>query len=298
MPDSSAGCSHSPPSGHPGRGELTKSYPYFRWWVADAETDEAYSSLSDPELGFFHRLLNRAWVNDGLPVDLDTLAASFRVSRKYLDKMWVRVGPLFPEDGATPARRRNKRQEAERENCFKKSLAAAKGGSEKATRKSQGIKESALRQQNERSTEGVLPVRARADSDSGSSSLGFQGGAGGNSRAPENGAVESDFADAVERMYALHPKKKDLVLIPQSLERAGNRLAIAEIEAAHSAWCEHEDWRKENGRYCPSLAKWLDDRGYERMPVAPIPIRRAGSDFVADVTEVIQGRIAKGEKPW
>ena len=39
-----------------------------------------------------------------------------------------------------------------------------------------------------------------------------------------------------------------------------------EIDLAHAAWCVLDDWTKENGRYAPQLANWLQDEGYRAMP--------------------------------
>lgn len=99
-----------------------KDLPYFRWWVADAEVDEKYNSLSDKELGFFHRCLNRAWINEGLPADLGELAACMHVTRGYLESVWKKVGRCFFErDG----RLYNPRQEQERAHVTSKSGQAA-----------------------------------------------------------------------------------------------------------------------------------------------------------------------------
>ena len=98
-----------------------KTLPYFRWFPADAETDNAYSALDDRELGFFHRCLNRSWLNDGLPADREELARTMKVSRVYLEKLWPRVSKLFQEaDGKIF----NRRQEEERTKAKTKSETA------------------------------------------------------------------------------------------------------------------------------------------------------------------------------
>jgi uncharacterized protein YdaU (DUF1376 family) len=91
--------------------------PYFKWYPGDAETDEKYSSMTDAELGFYHRCLNRSWLNDGLPVNLDELARVMKVSRKYLDRVWTRVGMCFAVSDSSPDRMVNPRQEKERQKA-------------------------------------------------------------------------------------------------------------------------------------------------------------------------------------
>lgn len=104
---------------------MPKSLPYFRWYPSDAETDEFYASLTDQELGFYHRCLNRSWINEGLPVDPGERARAFRVTRKYLDKMWVKVGGRFVSNECVKPRLVNPRQEEEREYASRKSDGAS-----------------------------------------------------------------------------------------------------------------------------------------------------------------------------
>lgn len=107
---------------------MAKTLPYFRFYPADADTDEFYSSLTDQQLGFFHRCLNRAWLNGGLPADLNQLAATLRCMRQYLDKLWPVVGAAFQPNPENPARLINRRQEEERSLI----LDHAEGGAKRA----------------------------------------------------------------------------------------------------------------------------------------------------------------------
>lgn len=87
----------------------------------------------------------------------------------------------------------------------------------------------------------------------------------------EQSRADAEIGGAVERMYARHPKKKDLVLVPDSLEKAVSVKSLEEIEAVHSAWCTTPEWKESNGRFVPSLAKWLSDRGYLQWPEGMAP---------------------------
>jgi hypothetical protein len=64
-----------------------RSLPYFRWFPADAETDHNYAALNDAELGLFHRLLNRSWINGGLPS-----YSTLRIPQSVLDRVHRRLG--------------------------------------------------------------------------------------------------------------------------------------------------------------------------------------------------------------
>ncbi len=117
--------------------------------------------MTDSELGFYHRCLNRSWINSGIPADLDELARAMRVSRAYLNKVWERVGKRFEPSVINPLMLVNRRQELERAHASSKS--------ERAT--------ASVRTRYERRTNVVPRARARPDSDSGSdSSLGGAGG--------------------------------------------------------------------------------------------------------------------------
>lgn len=129
--------------------------PYFRWFPADAETDEEYSAMDDAEVGFYHRCLNKSWINHGLPAVPAELARVLRVSPAYLRKMWERVGRKF-EPSSDSGRLVNRRQEEERS---------------KAVRKSEQATES-IRTRYGRSTDVVPRTRARAGSGSDSDSSG------------------------------------------------------------------------------------------------------------------------------
>lgn len=77
--------------------------------------------------------------------------------------------------------------------------------------------------------------------------------------------------DSVERLYAAHPKKANLVLIPGALIGALNGTTdvsskLAEIEKCHAAWCATDDWKEKNGRFAPKLDAWLADRGFSAWP--------------------------------
>jgi hypothetical protein len=83
----------------------------------------------------------------------------------------------------------------------------------------------------------------------------------------QNGNVRDESGEFAQRMYALHPKKKDLMHVLGSLRMAVNRgHTLIEIEACHAAHVNTPAWKEDSGRYCPSLAKWLDDDGFTAWP--------------------------------
>jgi hypothetical protein len=93
----------------------------------------------------------------------------------------------------------------------------------------------------------------------------------GKGREVQDTEVAAAVQDAAERMYRLHPKKKDKPLVENALvdkaQKSTDPLAtIREIETCHTAWCKTEDWQKSDGKYVPKLAEWICDDGYTKWP--------------------------------
>ena len=87
--------------------------PYFKWYAADAEGDDFYLSLTDAELATYHRLLNRSWMNDGIPADLDQLGAILRRPPSYIKKIWPKLSQRWKISPRDPTKLVNPRQELE-----------------------------------------------------------------------------------------------------------------------------------------------------------------------------------------
>lgn len=84
---------------------------------------------------------------------------------------------------------------------------------------------------------------------------------------------ERAVSETAERMYAIHPKKKNMVLVLGSLTAAVAMEAdpaskIKEIELVHAEWCAEFDWTKQNGNFAPKLDEWIADKGYTQRPDA------------------------------
>jgi hypothetical protein len=84
---------------------------------------------------------------------------------------------------------------------------------------------------------------------------------------------EALIRETSERMYARHPKKRNLVLIPGTLTAAIAAVAdpaamLIEIEKVHAAWCDTAKWNEDDGRFAPKLDEWIADRGYTKWPGA------------------------------
>jgi len=86
------------------------------------------------------------------------------------------------------------------------------------------------------------------------------------------GTTGQDIAAVAERMYALHPKKRNLVLVLPALESVVSKgTDTSTIEACHAEWCATEDWQKQSGRFAPKLDEWIADRGFTVHPNGKSP---------------------------
>lgn len=75
--------------------------------------------------------------------------------------------------------------------------------------------------------------------------------------------------DWAEKLYSRHPRKKDKPLVESILceiittkNPDNTEEFLAMVDAAHERKCASQDWRKDGGKYVPSLAKWLSDEGW------------------------------------
>lgn len=94
-------------------GRRPKS-PAYQWYPADAAIDDTYRLLDDAERGNFHTLYDFAWMNDGIPADLESIAALLGRPLALMRRRWVRLSRCWMPHPTRPDRLVNARQERER----------------------------------------------------------------------------------------------------------------------------------------------------------------------------------------
>lgn len=89
-------------------------------------------------------------------------------------------------------------------------------------------------------------------------------------KKPETAPLPSEEPDVIfERIYRKHPKRGDYGLAMSTFgQTVGSGVDAHEIERVHALFCEI-DWPGKEGRFAPTLAKWLIDRGWEYPPNRP-----------------------------
>lgn len=165
---------------------MAKSLPYMKWYPSDFDDDEDVRLMTDEQVGFYVRLLNYAWRQDGLPSDSATLANIFHKSPDEFDALWTVVGKKFNKHHRT-GRLVNNRQEEEKKDAKLRSQRASN-----AVRKRYGRSTVVERANNERGSDESLRA-----SDSVSVSV---------SESSGDGSREEPNADLPRLASAIDPK--------------------------------------------------------------------------------------------
>jgi len=103
---------------------MPDKFPYFRWFPSDAEGDNLYASLSFAEVGLFHKLLNKAWPNGGIPADPQEIAKILGRDAAEVAELWPRVKRCFVQKRNKNLQMVNPRQERERKHVMERSKQA------------------------------------------------------------------------------------------------------------------------------------------------------------------------------
>jgi hypothetical protein len=94
-------------------------------------------------------------------------------------------------------------------------------------------------------------------------------------KPPVSDVTVFDLEPWAERLYEKHIKRRDRALVNAACLNVLRRCQeqgtdpaakFRQIENSLVAWNETPQWQEKDGHYAPSLAKWMEDRGYERMP--------------------------------
>lgn len=227
--------------------------PAFQWYPKDCDTDENVRLMDDAEFGFYVRCLNHAWMNDGIPGDLADLAKILHRPLGRVKAYWSRVGKCFVID--EHGRARNPKQELQRNELreFRESRKRAADARWK------------LSQPDARASNVHMQNDARA--------LHVQCSASASASASTSASTEEAF----QKLYSRHPerKRRDRTLAEHEYFRAVQERGVPpdRIDAVHAAMCDTEAWQWNSGaaKDVPTLAAWLNDRGYEHPPAEVKP---------------------------
>jgi len=286
---------------------MAKDIPYFRWWVARAETDEKYASMTDEERGFYHRCLNKAWLNVGIPADPQALSRLMGVSERQLNRVWPTVSQCWYRDGE---RLDNRTQEEERTH---------------ATTKSERATES-VRTRYERRTN-ALPVRSRDSRDSESESESESDAEEKNPQPPApQAALVLDLESPVRSDVAAPKKRRNGHRTTEEVRKAlGERCAWFDATWEIGPWTDgklpgmdaYERRVKERvlaleihagaKRYKAKIAAdptikvkflqgWINDERWKDENVISIPAPPKHEGFVESVERVLGERARNGER--
>ncbi len=234
-------------------------------------TDTDYRAMSLEELGLYHRCLDLAWINNGLPADPKRLAAAVGIHPLQLKKLWGNVGLKFvPSTAGTLV---NMRQEKERVEALKRSEHGEKGAF--------GKHKKGLLGQCSGSAQGLLRAY---DSLSMSSSISSK------KQKPDVAITPADpFAEDPEItamwiragfdspqgfegwykiLYAEHPTRGEYGIARDflAMEVIAGTLTRTEFEEGYAAHRLSGAWKRDGGRYIPKLSVFCRDHGWKFPP--------------------------------
>lgn len=239
---------------------MSESPPAYQYYARDFAASTAWW---DPyEVGCYQRLLNAQWEAGelGLPEEVDRLRIVAGASEEPFQRAWSSVlSQKFPicEDG----RRRNPRLERVRQQAISFREQRSKAGKASAAARQRDSNERCNERWNgDPNGDPNGGATLRSPSPSPDSCL--------QSPSPTEGARE-DF----ETWYAAYPKKRG----PRkarakwvSLRRSGELPPIEDMLAKLAEQRKSHDWTKEDGRYVPNPATYLEQGRWDDE-VSPPP---------------------------
>ncbi len=213
---------------------MAKQYPYFLWFPKDAESDEKYSMMTDAEVGFFHRCLNKSWVNEGLPKDPEARARLLKKKREIADKRWTVVGECFVESDMFDGRLVNPRQEIQRERAMTKSRKARESAEYR-------YKKNIPPKPNQEVLPSLFPPLPKKQQ---------------HQEVKTTDSQLQEVADAFDR-HLKHSNREPKDLIIQQVLSMNGKFDWTKFRENHQPFCDH--WANHGWSYCPiSFLGWIN----------------------------------------
>ncbi len=218
---------------------MTKS-PAYQYYAADFEMDTADWTVD--EVGIYQRLLNYEWVNGALPDDLSKLARIVRISLQKMKSKWPILEHKFSKNGE--GKLVNRRMEEERENQLiwreKSRLGGIKSGMSKRRVVQRVVEPNGKPNANQKAT--------------------LQS----SSSINKEKYIKERNEESFRKFYGAYPKK----IAKQNAVKAFNKLnpderLLEKILSAITQAKKSEDWLKDDGKYIPHPATWLNGKRWE-----------------------------------
>jgi len=242
---------------------MASKLPYYPFYPSDCDTDERVRAMDDTEFGFYVRCLNHAWINGSLPSDLDELARVMGRDPESVKRVWRRVGQCFVSHPSDPGRLVNPRQEEEREKAMRRRTAARQNSMRRWQDKT-----SRSRCSNNGDNQSLKLAIAGQGSDGVAvdSCCDYDRGV-----ATTRAVVSEQLMRAFHELVDRYPNATNVNLASQIWVSHCDRGEITE-ENVHEVfdglarWLDSDQWARDDGRYIPSLARWLADLAWRDRP--------------------------------
>lgn len=261
--------------------ERPKDLTFYEWRFPMWRTSATRDMLDASGRGIYRELLDQCYAQGEFPDDAEYICRVCACSRDEFERAWKVIEKHFPKrkNGA----RSNRKADLSRRE-YATYIQSQRDKRKKGIEKSNGIKvvdNSGSTNDDSRNDLTRTRTRTRTQQE--------QGHQQGNESAVATEAQPAQAAAAVvmldesqpgfwaERWYERHPKKRDLVLVfgpVQKLFESGGLPLMRLIDQSHRDKCLSDEWLRDGGRFVPSLAKWLEDRGWT-APAADSPMQQS-----------------------
>jgi hypothetical protein len=217
---------------------------WFKCYPDDFELDEVVRLMDDADLGFYWRCIFHAFREGSIPADIETLARVMGRPVDYVRERWRTVGVKWQPHPEDPSRLVNPRLERER-------LAANDYWRERSD-----LGRKAARK---RWNAGRMPeVDASRIPDASTDEC--------QRHATKTETVDKDVTPAFDLFWSKYPRKTGKDLAAQIWLSLDLDAIADQVLAGLDRWLNSEEWKKENGKFIPSPAKWLSGKRWLDEP--------------------------------
>ncbi len=226
---------------------MAKNLPFFRWFPTDAETDEWYRHLSLAELGYYHRILNYAWINGSIPADPKERCSLFRIHYKTEEKVFRSISSKLIEggiEGSLSQRLVPIHLQQEFNTLLMKSASASESAKRRYERTARASDYDSISESKE-----VKPQEKREISIA---------------RARENPKISADDFESAWDRHLKHTRSEPKDLVLQQILSMNGKFDEARFRERHAVFCDA--WDKAGWQYCPlTFLGWIE----AGMPMPP-----------------------------
>jgi len=243
---------------------MKKKPTWFKLYPAEFLTDRNVERMDITEFGLYCYLLMRAWLDGGIPADLDEMARYSMLRgmpREVLERAWRTVSECWEPSANDPLTLVNPRQEIERAAVGDYWAAKSKAGQASAAKRKRARNtcSTSVEQAGNVCLTGVEHV------------FNTQTKTTDNRPAQQNDVVTSRMKEEFDHLAERYPNATDVdfafqVWMSYCDDGTITEENVHEVHEGLTRYLESDLWSRDGGRYIVSLAKWLHGKKWLDRP--------------------------------